>query len=54
MALAFPLYHMVELVRRFSLGCSQTHPAVSMAYLTVFAVIFLALAMRSMRRRLIN
>jgi len=53
-ALAFPLYHMVELVRRFSLGASQTHPLVCMAYLLLFAMIFLYLAMRVMRKRLIN
>ena len=54
MALAFPLYHMVELVRCFSLGASQTNPLISVAYLLVFALIFLMLAMLSMRKRLIN
>ncbi len=54
MALAFPLYHMVELVRCFSLGSSQTHPLVCIGYLLLFAVIFLYLAMRVMRKRLIN
>jgi lipooligosaccharide transport system permease protein len=54
MALAFPLYHLVELVRRASLGVSQTHPAISILYLLVFAAVFLWLAMRSMRRRLIK
>jgi hypothetical protein len=45
---------MVELVRRFSLGTSLTSPAICIAYLLVFALIFLMLAMRSMRKRLIN
>lgn len=54
MALAFPLYHMVELVRRFSLGGSQTHPAICIAYLLLFAALFLWLAMRTMHKRLIN
>ena len=54
MALAFPLYHLVELVRRVSLGGSQTHPAVCIVYLLVFAALFLWLGMGAMRRRLIN
>ena len=45
---------MVELVRRFSLGGSQTHPAICIAYLLLFAVMFLLLAMRTMRKCLIN
>jgi lipooligosaccharide transport system permease protein len=45
---------MVELVRRFSLGGSQTHPAICIAYPLLFAVMFLLLAMRTMRKRLIS
>ena len=54
MALAFPLYHLVELVRRVSLGGSQTHPVVCIVYLTAFAAVFLLMGMRVMRRRLIS
>jgi lipooligosaccharide transport system permease protein len=54
MALAFPLYHLVELIRRFSLGGSQTHPGISIVYLVLFGMVFLLLAMRTMHRRLIN
>ncbi|MBL0715631.1 MAG: ABC transporter permease [Desulfosarcina sp.] len=36
MALAFPLYHLVELVRRFALGASETHPLISGLYLLFF------------------
>jgi len=45
---------MVELIRRFSLGGSQTHPGISIVYLLLFATVFLLLAMRTMHKRLIN
>jgi lipooligosaccharide transport system permease protein len=53
-ALAFPLYHLVELTRRCSLGTAETHPLVSLAYLVVFALVFTLLGLAAMRRRLIR
>jgi lipooligosaccharide transport system permease protein len=54
MALAFPLYHLVELTRFFALGASDTSPLLSGFYLAVFFIIFGVLALRAMRRRLIT
>jgi len=53
-ALAMPMYHLVELVRLFSLGTHETSALLSLAYLFVFALIFTALALITMRRRLIK
>ncbi|HSO19055.1 MAG TPA: ABC transporter permease, partial [Desulfosarcina sp.] len=54
LALAFPLHHLVELIRRLAIGVSETNLLISLAYLIVFIVIFAALAFWSMKRRLIK
>jgi lipooligosaccharide transport system permease protein len=54
LALGFPLYHLVELTRRFALGASETSPLVSGLYLLLFFGVFGGLALRAMRRRLIT
>lgn len=54
LALAFPLYHLVELTRFSCLGRHETVPLLSVLYLVVFAVLFSALALFFMRRRLIK
>jgi lipooligosaccharide transport system permease protein len=53
-SLAFPLYHVVEMSRLFSIGRMEAMPLFSIGYLLLFSVVFLKLAMRSMRRRLIH
>jgi lipooligosaccharide transport system permease protein len=53
-ALAFPLYHMVELSRLVCLDRCETVPLLSILYLSVFACLFTALALIFMRRRLIK
>ncbi len=52
-ALLFPLYHLVELTRFSCLGLIETPPWLSLGYLLIFMGIFLVLALRAMRRRLI-
>jgi lipooligosaccharide transport system permease protein len=54
LALAFPLYHLVELARLSCLGRYETVPLLSVVYLLVFAALFSALALFVMRRRLIK
>jgi lipooligosaccharide transport system permease protein len=54
MALAFPLYHLVEMTRCFALGASETSPLFSGLYLLLFFGVFGVLALRAMRRRLIT
>jgi lipooligosaccharide transport system permease protein len=54
LSLCFPLYHLVELTRLVSLGKMETFPSLSIAYLIVFFLFFLKLALRTMRRRLIK
>jgi lipooligosaccharide transport system permease protein len=53
-SLVFPLYHVVELTRLFSIGRMEAMPLPSIGYLLLFSAVFLALAMHSMRRRLIH
>jgi len=53
-ALAFPLYHLVELARRFSIGTSEISPIINIGYLTVFFLFFTNLALGAMRKRLIQ
>ncbi len=53
-ALAFPLYHLAELARRFSIGTNEISPIISIVYLTVFFLFFTNLALKAMRRRLIQ
>ncbi len=54
LALAFPLHHLVELARRFALGIHVTPTLLSIAYLIVFFLVFAALALSTMRKRLIK
>jgi lipooligosaccharide transport system permease protein len=54
LALAFPLYHLRELARWFSLGIKETAPAASVGYLTLFILFFTGLALKVMRKRLIR
>lgn len=54
LALAFPLYHLVELARLVCMGRCETVPLLSILYLAVFAFLFSALALIFMRRRLIK
>ena len=53
-ALAFPLYHLAELARRFSIGTSETAPIISLVYLAMFSLFFAFLSLAAMRRRLIQ
>jgi len=53
-ALAFPLYHLVELARLFCLGRHETEPLLSLIYLLVFSALFTFLALVFMRRRLVK
>jgi lipooligosaccharide transport system permease protein len=53
-ALAFPLYHLAELARLFSIGTCEVDPIISIGYLTVFFIFFTFLALRAMRKRLIQ
>ncbi|MCJ7663487.1 MAG: ABC transporter permease [Desulfobacterales bacterium] len=53
-SLAFPLYHVVEPIRLLSLGMTKAVPLFSIGYLFIFSVVFLKLAVGSMRRRLIH
>jgi lipooligosaccharide transport system permease protein len=54
LALAFPLYHLVELTRLVCMGRCETVPLLSILYLALFAFLFSALALIFMRRRLIK
>jgi lipooligosaccharide transport system permease protein len=54
LALAFPLYHLIELARLICLGRCETVPLLSMVYLVVFAFLFTVLALIFMRRRLVK
>jgi lipooligosaccharide transport system permease protein len=54
LALAFPLYHLVELARLVCLGRHETVPLLSIIYLVVFTVLFAVLALVFMRRRLVK
>jgi lipooligosaccharide transport system permease protein len=53
-ALAFPLYHLAELARRFSIGTNETAPVISIVYLIVFFLFFTSLALGRMKKRLIQ
>jgi len=53
-ALAFPLYHLAELSRWLSIGTNETFPAVSIGYLSIFFLVFTTLALRAMRKKLIQ
>jgi lipooligosaccharide transport system permease protein len=53
-ALGSPLYHLVELTRRFAMGRMEINGWVSLLYLLAFAAVFTLLSLRSMRKRLIK
>ncbi|MFZ7127438.1 MAG: ABC transporter permease [Desulfobacterales bacterium] len=53
MAVLFPLHHLVELSRLASFGTCETSPLLSTVYLIVFSLVFLMLAIRAMKKRLI-
>jgi len=53
-ALAFPLYHLVELTRFFCIGAMESNAAFNLIYLVLFTVVFGWLAIGAMKRRLIN
>ena len=53
-SLVFPLYHIVEMTRLFSIGRMEAMPLLSIGYLLLFSIVFVALAMHAMRRRLIH
>lgn len=53
-ALGFPLHHLVELFRRFCIGNYETPSWISVVYLCGFLAVFAALALVSMKRRLIQ
>ncbi len=54
LAAALPLHHLVELARRCSFGIGETPVWISLVYLVVFTLVFGALAIAAMRRRLIH
>ncbi len=54
LALAFPLHHLVELIRGFGIGAHETSALFSLLYLLAFTAVFTAAAMAAMRRRLIK
>jgi lipooligosaccharide transport system permease protein len=53
-ALAFPLYHLVQLSRMICLGLHETVPILSIIYLAVFSVLFVLLALVFMKKRLVK
>jgi len=53
-ALAFPLYHLAELARRFSIGTNETASIISIVYLIIFFLFFTILALIKMKKRLIQ
>jgi lipooligosaccharide transport system permease protein len=53
LALVFPLYHLIELARWFSLGTKAMSGLWNIAYLLAFFLIFSLLGLKAMRRRLI-
>ncbi len=54
LALATPLYHLVELTRLFTLGEMEASPWLSIAYLLIFTSVFYVLSLKVMRHRLIK
>ncbi|MDZ7721828.1 MAG: ABC transporter permease [candidate division KSB1 bacterium] len=53
-SLLFPLYHLVELTRFFCIGAMESHMLFNILYLILFAVLFGYLALRNMKRRIIQ
>jgi len=54
LAMAFPLHHLVELVRWLGIGTHETSVGLSLVYLVAFSLIFFFLAVWVMKRRLIK
>ena len=54
LTLAFPLYHLVELTRYLCIGAMESNAWFNLGYLVVFTLVFGYLALRAMKRRLIN
>ncbi len=54
LALAFPLYHLTELARWFSLGIKEAGAVTNIGYLILFSLFFTFLALKAMRKRLIK
>jgi lipooligosaccharide transport system permease protein len=52
--LFFPLYHLVELTRFFSIGVMESSIPFNLAYLVLFTAVFGYLALLTMKRRLIR
>jgi lipooligosaccharide transport system permease protein len=52
--LIFPLYHLVELTRYLCIGAMESNAVFNLLYLVVFTGVFGYLALRAMKRRLIN
>jgi len=53
-ALLFPLYHLAELARRFSIGVSEGHLLLGVGYLLLFFLVFAYLALSAMKKRLLK
>lgn len=53
-SLLFPLYHMVELTRFFCLGAMESSPIFNLTYLALLTLFFGYLALRFMKRRMIQ
>jgi lipooligosaccharide transport system permease protein len=53
-ALVFPLYHLTEMARLFSIGTKETNVLISMAYLILFFLFFSFLALKAMKKRIIR
>jgi lipooligosaccharide transport system permease protein len=52
--LVFPLYHLVELTRYFCIGAMESKAVFNLLYLVLFTVVFGFLALKAMKKRLIN
>ena len=50
----FPLFHLVELIRTCALGLVETAPWIHVGYLVFFTLLFLFLALTTMRKRLVK
>ena len=53
-SLVFPLYHLVELTRYFCIGAMESQMIFNLLYLVLFTIVFGYLALRTMKRRIIN
>jgi lipooligosaccharide transport system permease protein len=53
-SLIFPLYHLVELTRFFTIGTMESNPTFNLIYLLLFSAVFSWLALVTMKRRLIK